>query len=141
MRIVATSTVARSIMESTLTVLLPELHDRDPRASPPVTHLHGADSARHTDFRRVSQRAIQMIDLIPQYRRIIRYTPASIQGCLSIGAGRLFSCQNLYEKLCTAECDICGDVGGYLYLITCRQSLTSSPSRMTLALCYIPSFF
>jgi hypothetical protein len=40
---------------------------------------------------------------------------------ISIGTGRWISCRDLYEKLCTAECDSCGDFGGYLYLITCRR--------------------
>ncbi|PGG98979.1 hypothetical protein AJ80_09434 [Polytolypa hystricis UAMH7299] len=74
-----------------------------------------------TDFRRVSQRAKQAVDSIPQYKKIILHAPASIRGTLSIGTGNLFSCQKLYETLCTGECESCGDFGGYLYLITCRR--------------------
>ncbi|KAH2761567.1 hypothetical protein KXW10_000389 [Aspergillus fumigatus] len=74
-----------------------------------------------TDFRRVNQRALQVVDSIPQYKAIIKHAPASLRGIISIGTGRWISCQDLYEKLCTAECDSCGDFGGYLYLITCRR--------------------
>lgn len=74
-----------------------------------------------TNFRRVNQRAMQVIDQIPQYKRIFLYAPSTIQGILSINTGTSFSCQELYTKLCTAECDTCGDVGGYLYLVTCRR--------------------
>ncbi|OJJ87589.1 uncharacterized protein ASPGLDRAFT_163897 [Aspergillus glaucus CBS 516.65] len=74
-----------------------------------------------TDFQRVNKRAMQVVDSIPQYKKIILHAPASIRGSLSISTGSLFSCQELYEKLCTAECDSCGDLGGYLYLVTCRR--------------------
>lgn len=74
-----------------------------------------------TDFRRVNRRAMQVVDSIPQYKKIILHAATSIRGSLSIGTGNLFSCQELYEKLCTAGCDSCGDLGGYLYLVTCRR--------------------
>lgn len=57
---------------------------------------------------------------IPQYRAIATHAPAAFCGILSIGTGQWISCQDLHDKLCTAECDSYGDFGGYLYLITCR---------------------
>ncbi|KZF24243.1 hypothetical protein L228DRAFT_245147 [Xylona heveae TC161] len=74
-----------------------------------------------TDFRRVNRRAMLIVDSIPEYAQIIAHVPISIRAILSIGSGSWISCQDLYQKLCTAECDICGDFGGYLYLITCRR--------------------
>lgn len=74
-----------------------------------------------TDFRRVNRRAMQTIDNIPQYGKIVTHAPISLQGTLSIGSGRYFSCQDLYKALCTANCETCGKTGGYLYLITCRR--------------------
>ncbi|KAL4891353.1 hypothetical protein BDV59DRAFT_182300 [Aspergillus ambiguus] len=74
-----------------------------------------------TVFRRVNKRARLVTNSIPQYRRILVHAPASIRGSLNIESARFFSCQDLYEKLCTAECDSCGDFGGYLYLVTCRR--------------------
>lgn len=73
------------------------------------------------DFRRVNKRARLITDSIPQYRRILAHAPASIRGSLNIGTAQFFSCLDLYEKLSTAECDSCGDFGGYLYLVTCRR--------------------
>ncbi|KAJ6097668.1 hypothetical protein N7499_002042 [Penicillium canescens] len=73
------------------------------------------------DFRHVNKSARLVTDSIPQYKRILVHAPASIQGCLNIETARFFSCQDLYEKLSTAECDSCGDFGGYLYLVTCRR--------------------
>lgn len=74
-----------------------------------------------TDFRRVNKRARLVTDSIPQYKHILAHTPGSIRASLNIGTARFFSCQDLYEKLSTAECDSCGDFAGYLYLITCRR--------------------
>ena len=43
-------------------------------------------------------------------------------------------CLKLYEELSTAECDSCGDYGGYLYLVTCRRvcflCLTENPDYL-----------
>ncbi|KAJ5257009.1 hypothetical protein N7478_013113 [Penicillium angulare] len=74
-----------------------------------------------TDFRHVNRTARLVIDSIPQYKRILAHVPAAIRGSLNIETARFFSCLDLYEKLSTAECDSCGDFGGYLYLVTCRR--------------------
>ena len=74
-----------------------------------------------THFRRVNRRARLVVDQIPQYKQIVVHAPASIRGCLTIRTGFSFSCQDLYNKLRTADCDSCGDFGGYLYLATCRR--------------------
>ena len=74
-----------------------------------------------TEFRRVNQRVMEFIDSIPQYQAIVTHAPASLRGILSIGTGEWISCQGLYDKLRIAECETCGDFGGYLYIITCRR--------------------
>lgn len=74
-----------------------------------------------TNLRRVNKQARLLVDSIPEYKTTIECSPTSIQASLSIGSARWFSCRDLYEKLVTAECDICGDFGGYLYLVTCRR--------------------
>lgn len=74
-----------------------------------------------TDFRHVNKRARLITDSIPQYKLILTHAPTSIRGSLNIKSARFFSCLDLYEKLSTAECDSCGDFGGYLYLVTCRR--------------------
>ena len=74
-----------------------------------------------TDFRRVNQRAMGLIDSIPHYKAIVDHGSAALCGMLSIGAAKFNTCEDLYDKLCTAECDLCGHFGGYIYLITCRR--------------------
>ncbi|RDH33410.1 hypothetical protein BDQ94DRAFT_178881 [Aspergillus welwitschiae] len=73
------------------------------------------------DFRRVNRRARQVADSVPQFRHILAQVPASIRASLGLETARYFSCQELYQTLCTAECESCGDFGGYLYLLTCRR--------------------
>jgi hypothetical protein len=74
-----------------------------------------------TDFRRVNQLAMEIVDSLLQYKAITTYAPNALRGILSIETGRWISCDTLYEKLCTAECEQCGDFGGYLYILTCRR--------------------
>lgn len=73
------------------------------------------------DFRRVNKAARLITNSIPQYRRILAHAPAVVRGCLNIETARFVSCLDLYEALSTAECNSCGDFGGYLYLVTCRR--------------------
>ncbi|PYI31663.1 hypothetical protein BP00DRAFT_307652, partial [Aspergillus indologenus CBS 114.80] len=112
--------------------------DRQPRFDPrsaryglgaleklPLEILHltllALDMQSMTDFRRVNKKARLVTGSIPQYRRILAHAPAAIRGSLHLETARNFSCQALYDTLSTAECDGCGDFGGYLYLITCRR--------------------
>ncbi|PYI03077.1 hypothetical protein BO78DRAFT_400088 [Aspergillus sclerotiicarbonarius CBS 121057] len=74
-----------------------------------------------TDFQRVNKRARLITTSIPQYKPILIHAPALLRGILNIQTARYFTCQDLYNTLSTAECDTCGDFGGYLYLITCRR--------------------
>ncbi|OJJ99630.1 hypothetical protein ASPACDRAFT_43254 [Aspergillus aculeatus ATCC 16872] len=91
----------------------------------PLEILHltllALDVQSMTDFRRVNKRARIVAGSIPQYRRILAHAPAALRGSLNLETARNFSCQALYETLSTAECNGCGDFGGYLYLITCRR--------------------
>ncbi|RAK99350.1 uncharacterized protein BO80DRAFT_318711, partial [Aspergillus ibericus CBS 121593] len=79
------------------------------------------DIQSFTDFRRVNKRTRLITNSIPQYRNILIHTPELIRGIINIETARNFSCQDLYKKLSTAECDHCGEFGGYLYLVTCHR--------------------
>ena len=74
-----------------------------------------------TDFRRVNQRAMQVVESITQYRAVITNAPGVLRCIISINAGQWVTCQNLYDKLCTPWCEQCGDFGGYLYVLTCKR--------------------
>ena len=83
--------------------------------------LRQLDIQSLTDLRRVNQQAMILVDSVPEYRVIVTHAPNALRGMLCLGSARSNSCYDLYQKLCTAECDTCGDFGGYLYLITCRR--------------------
>ncbi|KAF1916784.1 hypothetical protein BDU57DRAFT_587687 [Ampelomyces quisqualis] len=72
-------------------------------------------------FRRVNRRAIEVVESIPQYKAITKYARNVLRGILSIQLGQWISCETVYEKLCTAECEECGDFGGYFYILTCKR--------------------
>ena len=74
-----------------------------------------------TDFRRVNQRAMELVDSLPQHRALVTHAPALLRGILSNGTGRWISCQDLFDTFCTAVCEVCGDFGGYVYIITCKR--------------------
>lgn len=73
-----------------------------------------------TAFRRVNIRAMQAVDSIPQYSTIYEQSPRVLRAVISVEA-TCFSLITLYQSVCETRCTICGDFGGYLYLITCSR--------------------
>ncbi|OAA63322.1 F-box domain, cyclin-like protein [Niveomyces insectorum RCEF 264] len=73
-----------------------------------------------TRFRRVSRRAMELVDSVPQYAAIIRHCPTIVRAILSIQADA-FGCGVLYATLCTTRCSTCERFGDHLYLIDCRR--------------------
>ncbi|KFA71054.1 hypothetical protein S40288_05533 [Stachybotrys chartarum IBT 40288] len=55
------------------------------------------------------------------YRAIALHASNAPRGILAIQTGRWITCERLFDKLCTAECERCGDFGGYLYIIICSR--------------------
>jgi hypothetical protein len=74
------------------------------------------------DFRRVNQRALQLVSSVPQYKAIETYALDALRGILSTGIGRWTTCETLYKTLCTAKCEYCGEFAGYLYILRCTRA-------------------
>lgn len=74
-----------------------------------------------TDFRHVNRQAMWLVESAPQYKTIRKHAFNALRGILCIQAGRWITCEMLYNKLCTAECEQCGDFGSYLYILTCER--------------------
>lgn len=74
-----------------------------------------------TDFRRINRQAMQHIDMIPEYAAIVKYCSMMLRGLLSVETAQNISLQLAFEKLCTPGCEICGDFGPYIWLLTCRR--------------------
>ncbi|CZT21520.1 uncharacterized protein RCC_07383 [Ramularia collo-cygni] len=73
------------------------------------------------EFRRVNQRAMQVVDSIPQFQTCTRYTLAPLRGILSINAGSHTTCQDLFRALITSKCEECEDFAGFIYLLDCTR--------------------
>lgn len=83
--------------------------------------LHSFDLRSLVDFRRVNRRAAYLVDSLFHYQVIKRHAPNALRGILRIETSWWITCLTLYEKLCTKGCEVCGDFGGYLYLLTCKR--------------------
>ncbi|KAM7210248.1 hypothetical protein V8F06_014370 [Rhypophila decipiens] len=73
-----------------------------------------------TNFRRVNQRAMHLVDSLPPYRRLWTSCPNVLRAVISIKASS-FSCQTLFKTLTQEKCESCDCFGGYLYLISCKR--------------------
>jgi ribosomal protein S14 len=62
-----------------------------------------------------------LVESFPQYKAIRKHAYNALRGTMYIETGRWITCGMVYEKLCTAECEECGDFGGYLYILTCKR--------------------
>ncbi|KAI0484955.1 hypothetical protein GGR56DRAFT_616277 [Xylariaceae sp. FL0804] len=74
-----------------------------------------------TDFRCVNRRAAELVNSLVEYKAITTHAQNALRDILSIEAGRGITCRTLYDKLCTPNCEQCGDFGSYLYLLTCKR--------------------
>jgi len=72
-----------------------------------VLVLRELDLQTLTNFRRVNRQAMISVDAVPTYAILVRHAPNTIRDMLSLGSARFNTCLDLYEKLCTEECDIC----------------------------------
>ena len=72
-----------------------------------------------TDFRRINQRAMQIVNSIPQYKTILKHGLKSLRGALVIESST--TCQDLFRTLGSPHCENCGDFGGHTYLLACTR--------------------
>ncbi|KAF3935237.1 hypothetical protein ABW19_dt0202073 [Dactylella cylindrospora] len=73
------------------------------------------------NFRRINRRAMQLVESLRLYKIVIEHARNALCAIVSTGAGRWLNLSHLYDKLCTPTCEICGDFGEFLYIITCRR--------------------
>ena len=74
-----------------------------------------------TDLRRVSQRAMDIVDSIPEYHVIVKHAPDALRAVLIAKKDNQVTCQRMFNKLISFECERCGEFGGLLYLITFKR--------------------
>lgn len=74
-----------------------------------------------TNFRRINNRAIQIVDSILEYQTIVNYSLGSLRGALSTGLASHISCRDLAYALHESRCETCGDFAGFINLFTCKR--------------------
>ncbi|KAH7150407.1 hypothetical protein B0J13DRAFT_288384 [Dactylonectria estremocensis] len=72
-------------------------------------------------FTCVNRRSLEVVESLSEYSAVMTHAPKAYLGALTIKSGAWITFRRLYEKLCTRDCETCGDFGGYLYLITCKR--------------------
>ncbi|GAW24919.1 hypothetical protein ANO14919_145150 [Xylariales sp. No.14919] len=83
--------------------------------------LYQLDIATIVDFRRVNRQAFTILDSVSAYHAVAKHARNALCGIIAIVTGKWITCGTLYKKLSTPGCEICGDFGGYLYLLTCKR--------------------
>lgn len=87
-----------------------------------LTHIFcQLDLSSLSDFRSVNSQAMDVVEFLPQYQLIKQHAYTTLCGILQIRTGKWITCEDLAKTICTSQCQQCGDFGGYIYLLTCKQ--------------------
>jgi len=83
--------------------------------------LLSLDLVTLTTFRRVNNRAMELVDSLTEYTKVIKHCPNVLRAILCLGATS-FDLKRLHSTLSSSRCAACHDgFGNYLYLITCER--------------------
>jgi hypothetical protein len=74
------------------------------------------------NFRRVNRQAREVVDALPEYQKILHFSPTSLlRSIFTIQLEAFITCQALVTTLNTQKCEDCGDPSEYIHLLTCRR--------------------
>ena len=73
----------------------------------------------------MNRRGFEAVNAHSQFKVINRQAHDILRGLRAIKTGHMINVQVLFEKLCTSQCNECGDYGGYIYLVTFPEGLLS----------------
>lgn len=79
------------------------------------------DIASLLEFRRVNLRAREMIGALRQYRAITDHALGALCATLKTGLALWVTALDLFATLCTPNCSLCGNVGGFICLLSCTR--------------------
>lgn len=82
------------------------------------------------DFRRVNQRAMQVVNSIPQFRTIVKHSLSPLRSMINTGAASRVTCQDLFEAMSRWKCRLCDDFAGFIYLFDCSRLCSLCFSRI-----------
>ncbi|KAF1989194.1 hypothetical protein K402DRAFT_411230 [Aulographum hederae CBS 113979] len=83
--------------------------------------LSKADLYTLTTFKFINRRALAVVESSQQYKTILYHARDALRSALRIGAGGQLTLQELFDTLCKPNCELCGDFGGYIYLLACQR--------------------
>ena len=70
-------------------------------------------------FKCVNRRAVDIADSVSSYKALKTHAPDAIRGIKATKSTQAsMTCAYLYKKLCSKECDNCGELGFYLSILT-----------------------
>jgi hypothetical protein len=74
-----------------------------------------------TDLRRVSWGVRALVDTVPPYKALMKYSRNTIRALLSTETAIYSTPQDIFDELCRQDCFICGDFGPLLDMFTGRR--------------------
>jgi hypothetical protein len=72
-------------------------------------------------FRQVNRRSREVVDALPEYQKVLHFSPTLLRGIFSIELETFITCQALVTTLNTQKCESCGDPSEYIHLLSCRR--------------------
>ncbi|EEU47067.1 uncharacterized protein NECHADRAFT_35215 [Fusarium vanettenii 77-13-4] len=93
--------------------------------------LRNLDLLSFFRFRHINRRARALATAVLEYRAVVRHGLEGLRGVLRGGLGQAFTIRDLYIPLVSEKCTLCGEFGGFLFLVTatrcCFACIKSSP--------------
>lgn len=99
--------------------------------------LRSLDLDSFFHFRQVSRRARVLSTDLWEYQLVAKHGLEGLRGLLRAGIGCKFTIADLYTPLVTGNCVLCGDFGGFLFLLTatrcCFACIKAAPELRVIA--------
>lgn len=78
-----------------------------------------------TTFRSVNHSARHGINYLPLYKEVVNYAADTLRALIALGLASYFTASQVFNALRSENCTLCGDFGGYIYLLGCQRCCLS----------------
>ncbi|RTE70923.1 hypothetical protein BHE90_014676 [Fusarium euwallaceae] len=82
-------------------------------------------------FRHINRRARALATAVSEYQAVVRHGLEGLRGVLRAGLAQNFTIRDLHSPLICEKCTLCGEFGGFLFLVTatrcCFSCIKGSP--------------
>lgn len=83
--------------------------------------LDHSDLQTLTTWRSVNRYFLAVVESLPAYKFIEKYAMKAFRASLLIQSAQFIICSQFYSALRSTECDKCGNLALYIYLLTCTR--------------------